>query len=391
MSEIQFAENYQRHLELARARQKRWYEANGKQGAEKKRLKRQADAKELKELRKERAERDSAPACDSCQAEAEAEAEEAEPVVAPKPKRGRATYTLDQVIAELNKPDIGFTTDGSRKKCIADIKKVFDICKCVYFEQCVKKFDQIKKFIESAKKPDGTGYSLNTQLGYFYSIRWTYSHLPITIPDSVTKKYDALLNVYKLKSKAQTKENNASLKNSVLPQADYLARISNTFGKDSKQWLIVQLYLQCPCRDNLQLTVVNTVASAKKDKSVNYVVVPRSGNCKIILNKYKTASKYTDLNYDLDAGVSTLVRTWITTHKITYGNQLFTDKSLSKYISEMHKIIGVTGSINYIRHMIISNQNLGGMTLEQLVAEATKSGHSAEMHREYCRVVMASD
>ena len=235
MSEIQFAENYQRHLELARARQKRWYEANGKQGAEKKRLKRQADAKELKELRKERAERDSAPACDSCQAEAEAEAEEAEPVVAPKPKRGRATYTLDQVIAELNKPDIGFTTDGSRKKCIADIKKVFDICKCVYFEQCVKKFDQIKKFIESAKKPDGTGYSLNTQLGYFYSIRWTYSHLPITIPDSVTKKYDALLNVYKLKSKAQTKENNASLKNSVLPQADYLARISNTFGKDSKQ------------------------------------------------------------------------------------------------------------------------------------------------------------
>lgn len=179
-----------------------------------------------------------------------------------------------------------------------------------------------------------------------------------------------------------------------MPQGDYMEKIKTTFKENSKEWLITNIYMQCPCRDNLHLIIVPTVEEANKDKDKNYIVVPRLARgktvlCKIILNQYKTSNKYGMLTYDLDQPVSSLVRKWIENNKLVMGSPLFTQKKLSEFVSKMNKKIGVEGSINYLRHMIISNQKVDDLPVEELVAKARNAAHSVAAHRNYCRLVVA--
>ena len=316
-------------------------------------------------------------------------------VVAPREviiKRPKSHITFEMVMQFLDRPfeEVGFTSEGSRIKCIRDITAIFRIIKCKYFEQFVKQFDNIKKLIENAKMANGEQYSLNSRAGYFYAIRWIYTHMKLNIPEDIKTKYNTLLAVYSEKSLIQTKKKKESADKSVLPQADYVGKIEHAFGKDSKEYLVVQLYLQVPCRDNLYLKVVPTLAEAKKDVTRNYAIVPRGkGLCKVILNVYKTSLKYKDLTFDLDSSLSQLIRSWIAKNGIAEGSTIFKDKSLSSFVSKMNKKINIEGSINYLRHMIISNQNIENMSIEELHEKAALSGHSIQMHRDYCRSVLA--
>ena len=300
--------------------------------------------------------------------------------------------TEDKVMEFLNRPfaEIGFKTPGSQTKVIRDIKTSFKLTGCKFFEECVRRFDNIKKKIQEATMPNGNSYSDNSKAGYFYSIRWVYTHMNLTIPEDIKKKYNDIISIYHEKSLVQTHKNKISAEKSVLPESEYVNKIDREFGKESKEWLVTQLYLQVPCRDNLSLTVVPTVASSKKDLTKNYVVVPRgNGSCKVILNVYKTSSKYGDLTYDLDGNVSQLIREWIVKHEIATGAPLWKDKTLSSFVSKMNKKVGIQGSINYLRHLAISNQNIEAMSIEELHSKATQAGHSITMHRDYCRAILA--
>ena len=162
------------------------------------------------------------------------------------------------------------------------------------------------------------------------------------------------------------------------------------FGRESKEYLVTQLYLQIPCRDDLYLTVVPTLAASKKDTKKNYCIVPRgNGACAVILNIYKTSAKYGELTYNLDGSLSQLIREWISKNSIAVGSTLFREKSLSSFVSKMNKKIDIQGSINYIRHLAITGQNIDNMSIEELHSRATQAGHSISMHRDYCRAILA--
>ena len=302
----------------------------------------------------------------------------------------KSRITEHMVMEFLNRPfaEIGFKSSGSQLKCIKDITTTFRLTGCSYFEQCVRDFDNIKSKIENARMPNGELYSNNSRSGYFYSIRWVYTHMDLKIPEGIKKKYNDLLSIYHERSLVQTKQNKIAADKAVLPESEYSGKIEQEFGKDSKEWLVTQLYLQIPCRDDLYLTFVPNLAGSK-DTTKNYCIVPRTGAVKVILHKYKTSAKYGDLTYDLDGSLSQLIREWIAKHKITVGSPLWMEKSLSSFISKMNKKIGIQGSINYLRHLAISNQNIDSMSIEELHQRATQSGHSITMHRDYCRAILA--
>ena len=304
----------------------------------------------------------------------------------------KSRITEHMVMEFLNRPfaEIGFKSSGSQLKCIKDIATTFRLTGCSYFEQCVRDFDNIKSKIENAKMPNGQLYSVNSRAGYFYSIRWVYTHMDLKISDSIKKKYNDLLTIYHERSLVQTKQNKIAADKAVLPESDYSGKIVQEFGRESKEYLVTQLYLQIPCRDDLYLTVVPTLAASKKDTKKNYCIVPRgNGACKVILNVYKTSAKYGDLTYDLDMKLSELIREWIAKHEIATGAPLWKDISLSSFVSKMNKKIGIQGSINYLRHLAISGQNIDSMSIEELHQRATQAGHSITMHRDYCRAILA--
>ena len=413
------AELYEKYLENNRNRQRKYYTAHKEEIKKKKR----DDRAELARLKTEvallRAGGNPAPTepCEECQQNDpeppavlprrllrkktpqapeivepdEPDEPEPEPApVAPNNKRKqKIQYTVEVIVNKLK--TLEFKSEATRKKYIRDITSVFNLTKCQYFEACVKQVEKIKKYLETAKQKNGQPYGINSILAYLQSIRYCYTRIPeITIPEDIKRRYNEIIDVYKVRSKEQTKRNKLDLDKGVITTDEYMERIDTTFGEGSKESLIANLYLNVPARDNFELYVVVNVIEANKDKTKNYIIVPRTkANCKIILNKYKTANKYLDLTYDLDANVSTLVRDWINEENIAYGNTIFKEKKLSDYISKFHKKINITGSINYLRHMIVSSQKLDEMSIEQLVKEATKFGHSAQMHRDYCRVLLA--
>ena len=302
----------------------------------------------------------------------------------------KSRITEHMVMEFLNRPfaEIGFKSSGSQLKCIKDITTTFRLTGCSYFEQCVRDFDNIKSKIENARMPNGELYSNNSRSGYFYSIRWVYTHMDLKIPEGIKKTYNDLLSIYHERSMIQTKQNKIAADKAVLPESEYSGKIEQEFGKESKEWLVTQLYLQIPCRDDLYLTFVPNLAGSK-DTTKNYCIVPRTGLVKVILHKYKTSAKYGDLTYDLDGSLSQLIREWIAKHKIPVGSPLWKEKSLSSFVSKMNKKIDIQGSINYLRHLAITGQNIDSMSIEELHQRATQAGHSITMHRDYCRAILA--
>ena len=408
---------YQQQLASNRRRQKRYYDNHKAEITRRKREERG----ELRALRKEvanlRAGNDNAP-CEECQNEPPSpnppavsqkrgnrrnttqapeivepdEPDEPEPEPAPvasnNKRKLKIVYTVGGIV---NKFKELIPNEDTLKTHIRSIRKVFELTGCQYFEACITKFIKIKKDIETARQNNGKPYSINSILAYLNSIRVAYTLITdIAIPDNIKRQYDELCEIYKQKSKAQSKKKKEDMDLAVITTDEYLERIDNKFGEGTKEELIANLYMMCPARDNFSLTVVVNVIEANKDKTKNYIIVPRTkANCKIILNKYKTSNRYLDLTYDLDKDTSNMVRNWITEENIGYGATIFKEKKLSDFISKMHKKINIKGSINYLRHMIVSNQKIDEMSIEDLVKNATKMMHSPAMHRDYCRVLLA--
>ena len=401
------AEKYLHQLEVTAARVKKWYHTSG--GKEKKREYGHKKDRLFKELLQFKANHERGAAVivpEQQEARSPQQVvirrrrqgvsyavEEVVPpvVVAPKEvviKRPKAKLTLEKVIEQLELPDIGFKTENSRIACINGIKGVFKITGCQYFDQCIKQFNKVKESVANAMKSNGEPYGTNAKKSFIYSVIWTQTHLNVPLPEDVKKQYKALLAVYSQQSSVITAGNKVEADKSVLSQSEYVEKIEYAFGVQSKEWLITHIYLQVPCRDDLSLTIVSTAAPTKKDTEKNYIIVPRgNGNCKIILNKYKTSVKYTDLKFDLDKSLSVLVRSWIEKNKIEMGSTLFREASLSSFVSKMNEKIGIKGGINYLRHMIISNQNVDSLTPEQLIEQATRAGHSAAVHMSYVRLI----
>ena len=398
-------DGYLHYLELARNRQKKYYDTHKDTVKQKKKN----DRKELKELRERFAGlgvNADAPVCNECARDHapaparrgrqanNAPAPVPQPAPVPAPRGVKPKFDEASVIQALQDAT-DFKSEATRKNYISNLKGIFRITKCPTLPKCLANFDKIKKSIEEGLQVNGKPYSLNSKKGFFQAIVYVIDHLHIPVDDATKEKYRVLMQVYVGKSKDQTDNRKTDPKYAVMPFPTYLNKIKEEFGEKSKQFLIASLYNEVTVRDDFNLEIVSSERDIKSNTEQNYLVVPRlvKNNCTVVIQSYKTDKKYGPIKVKTTTVLSKQIREWIQEHNLTDGNKLFPNKTLSDFVSTMNKSVGaMTGGINYIRQSkiteVLSKQV---MTEEDRILFGRRMGHSPLAQLKYVRAVKWGD
>ena len=381
MENLTDAQKYQRKKEQDAERQKRYYAANKEVIAER-RKKDRALVKQLKAMTLDQVPPAAAPAAAAAAAPAAAPAAEPTPAAGKNPVE--ASYRLtnqvgktfrvirklpeEKIIEFIQLSDAG---QASKNTNINNVKQIFRITQCDDFRKCLLS-EKLIKAIDQGKKNNGEDYSTNSKKGMFQTILTIMDTLPglkKLIPNEIQKPYREKFQYYKDLSNDDREK---GIKNLVVPLwSNYLKAILDKYGESSKQYLIAKIYHEMPVRDDLQLKIVKTEEEAN-NKKVNYIIIPKnaSESVKAINNVYKTAAQYGTLLYTFSPELSKLVRDFVKPGSKT----LFTGKTLSKYVGDMSRKVGMNVTINTMRKM--TETEAKDLSFDDRSALARKLGHS---------------
>ena len=225
----------------------------------------------------------------------------------------------------------------------------------------VTKFNNAKSLIKEIRgaRYNGELYSQNTWRKRIQTILFLINKAVPSLKNLVSKQamqeYDY---AYQVEDVASRKAAADATENEIISFEDYLPLVEEEFGKDSKEYLIAKLYDNIPGRDDFQLVIVKTVGETT-DQKVNYIVVPDKGDCTVVVNQYKTQSKYGhDSRYPLDKATSALVRKYIKAKRLAYGSYLLGKGLLSGPISKFNDKLDLPNkvTISTYRKMWISRE-----------------------------------
>ncbi|CCO20079.1 unknown protein [Bathycoccus prasinos] len=145
----------------------------------------------------------------------------------------------------------------------------------------------------------------------------------------------------------------------------------DTFGRESKEFLYISVYEECPSRDDLGKLVINPPNMTENvEKTMNYIV-KKNGLWTIYLNVYKTMDFFGRVVVRFSNATSKLISNYITKHRIKNGEYLFgsfgKDGKMSATVAAWlveagikdGKVQGQTktpGAINLLRHAYVSQK-----------------------------------
>jgi len=257
--------------------------------------------------------------------------------------------SYEDIVNALNTIEVNA---GSREKYKQDIKRLLVLTKCDNFIKCLKDYKKIINIINNSIKRNGEAYSVNTKKGLYQMIVWIIDNLHIPIPKSIKKHYNEQFEIYKISSNDETIEKQDTAE--IPTFSDYLQKIKDKYGVNSKIYVLSKLYEEVTMRDDFMLIIKPTIKDADDDDS-NYIVVPKKENLTLIVNQYKTSNKYGQIKVKLSLPLSKIIRKYIEREKLTNDEYLFGDKNLSSFVSKMNKTIGVKGGISVYRQMSVSD------------------------------------
>ena len=152
---------------------------------------------------------------------------------------------------------------------------------------------------------------------------------------------------------------------------EYLGKVREHYGANTKMDLVARLYKEAPVRDDFQLKFVNIIPDGPQNE--NFIVDNGTGPMTVYINKYKTAGLYGEKRFMISVELSTDLRAYHAKHK---GEYLFGALSLSPLVSAANKKLGYQGGgINLLRKMTASTAATQG--LAAVVENANRMGHSA--------------
>ena len=228
------------------------------------------------------------------------------------------------------------------------------------------------------EKLNSTDFKANTRQTNYAGILKVIDTLDIKLSSSIKKK---IVNAFQ-SSKIKAHEYAAEPKENVITFDDYFKKIKDTFGVDSKEYLITSIYKEVPVRDDLQLKIVNSIKETS-DKDTNYLVLTQSPKGRIIINRFKSEEKHEPADIILSTSLTNKIKKFVNAKKDkTY---LFSDKLLSNFVSRMNKAIGLKGGISLFRHMIVEDFLKTARTPEERVEMANKMKHSIAAQLHYLR------
>lgn len=228
------------------------------------------------------------------------------------------------------------------------------------------------------EKLNSTAFKANTRQTNYAGILKVIDTLDIKLSSSIKKK---IVNAFQ-SSKIKAHEYAAEPKENVITFDEYFKKIEDTFGVDSKEYLITSIYKEVPVRDDLQLKIVNSIKETS-DKDTNYLVLTQSPKGRIIINRFKSEEKHEPANIILSTSLTNKIKKFVNAKKDKA--YLFSDKLLSNFVSRMNKAIGLKGGISLFRHMIVEDFLKTARTPEERVEMAAKMKHSTAAQLHYLR------
>jgi hypothetical protein len=162
---------------------------------------------------------------------------EEEPIIHVEPIQPTSSNELsfDVIKQKLNNLEIPAST---KKKYIDDCKTLMRLTDCNNLKDCLKDHKKIIKLIENGKqiRDPSKDYSLNTKKGLFQTIVYLIDNLNIGLSVATIKNYKDIFEQYKIRSNDLSDERIINSNNAVIGYKNYIAKIKNKFGVDSKNF-----------------------------------------------------------------------------------------------------------------------------------------------------------
>ena len=296
----------------------------------------------------------------------------------------KCIFNLEKILALLDetKKITNLNTLSCHKKRLISF---FSITKIENLETGLNDFDNISNLFENATYgKDNKLYKLNTKKNILESVLFCLDNFDINISPELRTKYQNFYSKIKLMSNDELNDKKNNDDHSIITWKEYESKIKTKFGIHSKEYLVISLYAECNARDDFDLYIVNDIELIKEDLTKNYLI--RENNLFIIcMQHYKTSKNKQPIFIKLSIELNNLLVNYIKTNKI--DDRLFPTKNgiNSPFVSAMNKKIDVKGSINTIRHIIISSNLNSNLTPEERVDLANNSFHSINTQADYKR------
>ena len=286
---------------------------------------------------------------------------------------------INKLLEQLSTNDV-IKTDASLKTYKDGIKRLMKLTNCINLITCLQQPQEIKNAIDTST------FSLNTKKGMYQAVVFIIDNLKLPYTKQLFDEYKKLFSINKLKSQAESKE---KTKEKVMSFLEYFEKVKEHFGENSKMGLLIGLYEAFTGRDIFQLKITNNKNEINNNK-INFLLLTKK-QFTLVINNYKTQKKYGTYVVKLNQPLTKLIKHYIIEHDLKFGDYLFGDKPLSSFISKNNKKIGINGSVDLIRHMVITQEfekaktEGKDLTEEQRVDLANRLQHSPTSQLMYLR------
>jgi len=223
-----------------------------------------------------------------------------------------------------------------------------------------------------------TDRPVNTAKADLQAILKIVDTFPISISEKLKSQIKTAFDVLKEKSF----EKSAEPKDDLITFDDYIKKVEDKFGKESKQYVVATIYHELPLRDDMQLKIVDSV-KATKDKEYNYLVLNKSPKGRVVIHNYKTSKGLGTIDKELSSKVTNILKKYMNSKDDKDRQYLFSDKKMSSYVQKMNTVLGLKGGTNLMRHMAVNEFEPDSKTAEEKVALAQTMGHSVATQKKY--------
>lgn len=279
------------------------------------------------------------------------------------------------------------------KKYKEDLKRLFKILDNEALLPKLKKPNEVNNLIEKITEAN---YKINTKKGMVQACLFIITRYNINVKKDAVNILKNNFELLKIKSNEVSEEK----KKEIIPTwNEYLTKVKDKFGEDSKMYLITRMYYEVPVRDDFQLNIKYTNGNIDNviksfATNINYLILNKEKSKLVgyvIINSYKTQNKYGIHNKNvLSMALTEKIKSYIAINKLKENDYLFGTEKLTNYLSKQHKKIGVTGGcINLYRNMTVTDND--NLETKEKIELATKMNHSFQVHNKYLRTNKPKD
>ena len=292
----------------------------------------------------------------------------------------KTQYNKNEVLGLLIN-DNNYNSESTKKTHVSAMNRIFDIVESL--KDLNKNFKEFVSTLENDK-----GYSTNTIKSTISSLLSILDRYKIEIING--KNMKSLVNLYNKYILMANDEQIVKNENVSVPTwSNYLIKAERFFGKNSKQYLVSSLYSVLSVRDDFANLIFVRMDDVDNDSTKNYLAVNEMDQYYIILNEYKTANSYKQVEFKLPLKIKRLIKNWLSNNAILFNQSVFKESSLSPFVTQMHRDLGYgdlgQGAINLFRKMSVSA--LEGSSYDEKVEKAAEMKHSILTQKKYKRLL----